>query len=150
MESFFGFVGFMVAMEGLFFLVIFAVLAFYTWRFLLHIWKGTAFTAYHIENETLYIHNLFETVCPLSDIKCVEAQAVTYRKYTNGAKYFVRLYRKTGGKIGMIIGADGIKYYSEDRARRNLEDFFKLMEAHGISCKIKEGGSSGSFHNRNE
>lgn len=82
------------------FLGILFVLAFYGWRLLRHIWQGTAFTAYHIENEILYIHNVFETSCPLSDIERVEARKVLlYRRpLSGGAKYFIRLYRKTAGR----------------------------------------------------
>ena len=92
------------------------VLAFYGWRLLRHIWQGTAFTAYHIENEILYIHNVFETSCPLSDIERVEARKVLlYRRpLSGGAKYFIRLYRKNGRKTGMIIWGEGFKYYNSE------------------------------------
>lgn len=100
MDPFLWLVGFVIFAESAFFLGILFVLAFYGWRLLRHIWQGTAFTAYHIENEILYIHNVFETSCPLSDIKRVEARKVLlYRRpLSGGAKYFIRLYRKTAGR----------------------------------------------------
>ena len=105
MDPFLWLVGFVIFAESAFFLGILFVLAFYGWRLLRHIWQGTAFTAYHIENEILYIHNVFETSCPLSDIERVEARKVLlYRRpLSGGAKYFIRLYRKNGRKTGMII-----------------------------------------------
>ena len=81
MDPFLWLVGFVIFAESAFFLGILFVLAFYGWRLLRHIWQGTAFTAYHIENEILYIHNVFETSCPLSDIERVEARKVLlYRR----------------------------------------------------------------------
>ena len=110
MDPFLWLVGFVIFAESAFFLGILFVLAFYGWRLLRHIWQGTAFTAYHIENEILYIHNVFETFCPLSDIERVEARKVLlYRRpLSGGAKYFIRLYRKNGRKTGMIIWGEGI------------------------------------------
>ena len=114
MDPFLWLVGFVIFAESAFFLGILFVLAFYGWRLLRHIWQGTAFTAYHIENEILYIHNVFETSCPLSDIERVEARKVLlYRRpLSGGAKYFIRLYRKNGRKTGMIIWGEGFKYYN--------------------------------------
>ena len=110
-------------------------------RLLRHIWQGTAFTAYHIENEILYIHNVFETSCPLSDIERVEARKVLlYRRpLSGGAKYFIRLYRKNGRKTGMIIWGEGFKYYNYESAEEKLKEFFQLMESRGIPCRMTDG-----------
>lgn len=87
MDPFLWLVGFVIFAESAFFLGILFVLAFYGWRLLRHIWQGTAFTAYHIENEILYIHNVFETSCPLSDIERVEARKVLlYRRPLSGGR----------------------------------------------------------------
>ena len=117
------------------------VLAFYGWRLLRHIWQGTAFTAYHIENEILYIHNVFETSCPLSDIERVEARKVLlYRRpLSGGAKYFIRLYRKNGRKTGMIIWREGFKRQNYESAEEKVKEFFQLMESRGIPCRMMDG-----------
>lgn len=139
--SFLWLVGFVIFAESAFFLGILFVLAFYGWRLLRHIWQGTAFTAYHIENEILYIHNVFETSCPLSDIERVEARKVLlYRRpLSGGAKYFIRLYRKNGRKTGMIIWGEGFKYYNYESAEEKLKEFFQLMESRGIPCRMTDG-----------
>ena len=94
-----------------------------------------------IENEILYIHNVFETSCPLSDIERVEARKVLlYRRpLSGGAKYFIRLYRKNGRKTGMIIWGEGFKYYNYESAEEKLKEFFQLMESRGIPCRMTDG-----------
>ena len=141
MDPFLWLVGSVIFAESAFFLGILFVLAFYGWRLLRHIWQGTAFTAYHIENEILYIHNVFETSCPLSDIERVEARKVLlYRRpLSGGAKYFIRLYRKNGRKTGMIIWGEGFKYYNYESAEEKLKEFFQLMESRGIPCRMTDG-----------
>lgn len=140
MDPFLWLVGFVIFAESAFFLGILFVLAFYGWRLLRHIWQGTAFTAYHIENEILYIHNVFETSCLLSDIEQVEARKVLlYRRpLSGGAKYFIRLYRKNSRKTGMIIWGEGFKYYNYESAEEKLKKFFQLMESRGIPCRMTD------------
>ena len=141
MDPFLWLVGFVIFAESAFFLGILFVLAFYGWRLLRHIWQGTAFTAYHIENEILYIHNVFETSCPLSDIERVEARKVLlYRRpLSGGAKYFIRLYRKNGRKTGMIIWREGFKRQNYESAEEKVKEFFQLMESRGIPCRMMDG-----------
>lgn len=141
MDPFLWLVGFVIFAESAFFLGILFVLAFYGWRLLRHIWQGTAFTAYHIENEILYIHNVFETSCPLSDIERVEARKVLlYRRpLSGGAKYFIRLYRKNGRKTGMIIWREGFKRQNYESAEEKVKEFFQLMESRGIPCRMTDG-----------
>ena len=141
MDPFLWLVGFVIFAESVFFLGILFVLAFYGWRLLRHIWQGTAFTAYHIENEILYIHNVFETSCPLSDIERVEARKVLlYRRpLSGGAKYFIRLYRKNGRKTGMVIWREGFKRKNYESAEEKVKEFFQLMESRGIPCRMMDG-----------
>ena len=118
------------------------IIIFFGVRFIIHCYKGTAWTPYHINGDILHVHNIFNSTFDLSQIIRREAREIyTKSPFTSGgSRYLVHLYGKDNVLYGaMSIYGTGKLYNSSEASKKAVLEFFSLMEIRGIHCNLEEG-----------